>query len=79
MQPLSEKDKLMHTNIGEKKNLLLQIKIAVFKRFVYFISGKLRAKIEKQEGNKLVTELTELQNGSNLHSVCVLKICASQD
>lgn len=79
MQPLSEKDKLMHTSIGEKKNLLLQIKIAVFKRFVYFISGKLRAKIEKQEGNKLVTELTELQNGSNLHSVCVLKICASQD
>lgn len=36
----------------------------------FFVSrGKLRAKQEKMEGNKLVTELTEMQNGSNLHSV----------
>lgn len=38
----------------------------------FFVSsGKLRAKQEKMEGNKLVTELSEMQNGSNLHSVWI--------
>lgn len=34
-------------------------------------SGLLRAKVEKAEGNKKLIDLTEMQTGSKLHSVCI--------
>lgn len=68
MQLLSEmENQLKHIKTGE--SIFLKLSNAMLYSSFLVSSGKLRAKKEKMEGNKLLTELTEMQNGSNLHSV----------